>query len=208
MARQAGRLRERFSPGVRRGAVAGKGSLTMLFSSFQSNRSAPAEADRRHPDGMLERAEAAEPIAPDAALERGHAQPSAGPIEVDHLKIAGIRFDFILATDVVEIIRSWRGRGQRRYVVLTNPHSVMTCRRDARMAAATEHADLRLPDGVGVVLASKILGYGRRHRVTGPNLMLQVCDAGRKYGLRHFFYGGSEGVVEKLAQRLHAKFPG
>ena len=44
----------------------------------------------------------------------------------------------------------------------------MTARRNEQMREAVWSADLCLPDGVGIVLAAQLLGYGRRHRVTGP----------------------------------------
>jgi N-acetylglucosaminyldiphosphoundecaprenol N-acetyl-beta-D-mannosaminyltransferase len=127
-----------------------------------------------------------------------------------HLRgnIAGIAFDFVAATEVARIIDSWRRAGVRNYISITNAHSVMVCRRDAEMRRATTHAALTLPDSIGIVLAAMILGYGRYQRTTGPDLMLKVCDQGRDYGLRHFFYGGDTGVAERLAQRLSARFPG
>src|SRR5580692_4327888 len=109
--------------------------------------------------------------------------------------ICGVDFDFVTQSEISTIIDGWRDASRRGYVVLTNPHSVMLCRRNSKMHESTAIANLVLPDGVGIVLAAKILGYGRRHRVTGPALMLEVCDSGREFGLRHFFYGGAEGVA-------------
>jgi len=122
--------------------------------------------------------------------------------------IAGVQFDFVTQSHVLESILQWRAARQQRYIVLANPHSVMTCRRNPRMHDAAKRAGLCLPDGVGVVLAAKLLGHGRRHRVTGPALLLQVCDQGRAHGLRHFFVGGGEGVAGKLRDRLLELYPG
>ena len=122
--------------------------------------------------------------------------------------VAGVPFDFVLMAQVIDAVEQWRRRGNRSYIVLTNPHSVMLCRRDEQMRRATLSAGLTLPDGVGVVLAAELLGYGRQHRVTGPALMLDLCERGRERGLRHFFYGGSEGVADELARRMTRDFPG
>jgi N-acetylglucosaminyldiphosphoundecaprenol N-acetyl-beta-D-mannosaminyltransferase len=122
--------------------------------------------------------------------------------------VAGVELDFVLMGHVIDAVEQWRQSGQSNYIVLTNPHSVMLCRRDAEMRAATQSAALTLPDGVGVIVAAEILGYGRRHRVTGPALMLDLCDRGRERNLRHFFYGGAPGVAEELARRLSEIFPG
>lgn len=57
-------------------------------------------------------------------------------------------------------------------------------------------------------LAARLLGYPHHGRVTGPTLMLKLCDWGREPRFRHFFYGGASGVAETLAERLTAQFPG
>lgn len=142
---------------------------------------------------------------------------SSGPVDaVIHRRsppanqgaVAGFRFDFLTQTDVLGSILRWRRGGHKRYIVLANPHSVMTAHRNQPMRAAVRSAGLCLPDGVGIVLAAKLLGYGRRHRVTGPSLLLQVCDAGREHGVRHFFLGGAEGVAERLRDHLLNLYPG
>ncbi len=122
--------------------------------------------------------------------------------------VGGVTFDFVLMTQVIDRIEQWRRRGRQDYIVLTNPHSVMLCRRDDRMRRATRAAGLTLPDGVGVILAAELLGFGRQHRVTGPALMLEICDRGRALGYRHYFYGGQAGVADELARRLAALYPG
>ena len=126
----------------------------------------------------------------------------------DRLSVAGINFDFIPQGHILDILQNWRITGKRTYLAVTNPHSVMLCRRDPDMRHATAHATLTLPDGVGIILAAKLLGYGRRHRCTGPALMLEICDRGRELNFRHFFLGGAQGIPEKLAHRLQSRFPG
>jgi N-acetylglucosaminyldiphosphoundecaprenol N-acetyl-beta-D-mannosaminyltransferase len=45
-------------------------------------------------------------------------------------------------------------------------------------------------------------------RVYGPDLMLELFEATRDGGVRHFFYGGAPGVAEELKSRLEARFSG
>ena len=126
----------------------------------------------------------------------------------DKNTIEGVRFDLVDYDAVLRKIQEWRQVGERTYVCITNPHCVLLCHRDPAMAEATAGAGLTLPDGVGIVLAARILGYGRSARVTGPALMLRMCDQGREHDLRHYFYGGGEGVANRMSQRLAAAYPG
>jgi N-acetylglucosaminyldiphosphoundecaprenol N-acetyl-beta-D-mannosaminyltransferase len=131
-----------------------------------------------------------------------------GPTVWERRDILGVKFDLIDYDTVLAAIQQWRQAGERRYATLTNPHSVMLCQRDPAMRRATEGAGLTLPDGVGIVLAAKLLRYPQCGRVAGPTLLLRLCDWGRQHGYRHYFYGGGQGVAESLASRLRDEFPG
>jgi N-acetylglucosaminyldiphosphoundecaprenol N-acetyl-beta-D-mannosaminyltransferase len=132
----------------------------------------------------------------------------ADVLSYDAIDVDGIRFDFLNPHQVMQAVERWRHRGESHYIAITNPHSVMTCHRDEGMRDATHGASLVLPDGVGVTLAARCMGHGKRKRLTGPDLMLKMCDFGRVYGHRHYFYGGAEGVADQLAERLLQRFPG
>ncbi|MBN1346451.1 MAG: WecB/TagA/CpsF family glycosyltransferase [Phycisphaerae bacterium] len=122
--------------------------------------------------------------------------------------VLGVEFDFIDDEAALASIRRWLREGTPRYVTHTNPYSVGLCHRDADMRRATSLAGLTLPDGVGIIWAANQLGHPHRGRVAGPSFMLKVCDRGREHGYRHFFYGGGEGVADRLAERLCQRFPG
>ena len=96
--------------------------------------------------------------------------------------ILGVKFDLVDYQDALGIIHGLREMRQKSFVTITNPHSVMLCHRDAQMRDATAGAGLTLPDGVGVTLAASLLGYKHCGRVTGPTLMLELCNWGRQYG--------------------------
>jgi len=124
--------------------------------------------------------------------------------------ILGIGCNLTNYEKVMETIEAWRsGRSRKsRYVVAINPHSVMMGKRNRNVRRAMAGAALSLPDGIGMVWAANILGYSHRGRVTGPTLLLNLCDSGRDYGFRHYFYGGAEGVADEMASRLCKEFPG
>jgi len=122
--------------------------------------------------------------------------------------ILGTYFSLVAYRDVLVTILRWRDAKERRYVTLTPPHSVLMCRRDSELHDATEAASLTLPDGVGIILAATLLRYPHCGRVSGPTLMLKLCDWGREAGLKHYFYGGAPGVADALAERLQHNYPG
>lgn len=124
------------------------------------------------------------------------------------MKICGVDFDLVDRRHVLQAVCDWRDGGKRGYATFVNPYSVMLCKRDQEMGAAVQGGDLTLPDGVGIVVSANLLSYPNSGRLSGPEMMLFLCDEGRRLGLSHYFYGGAEGVAERLAEQLSAKFPG
>lgn len=123
-------------------------------------------------------------------------------------QVLSTSFNFISYADAFETIEEWRQAARREYVAFTPPYSVMLSMQDSLLADANRGASLVLPDGVGIILAAKILGYTNSGRVSGPTLMLKACDWGRQRGYRHYLYGGAPGTADTLRERLSAKYPG
>jgi N-acetylglucosaminyldiphosphoundecaprenol N-acetyl-beta-D-mannosaminyltransferase len=98
-------------------------------------------------------------------------------------------------------------RGQARFYTARDVHGVMLAQRDPELMAAHRHATLNLPDGMPLVALGRLKGY-KMGRVAGPDFVLAVCSQGVDHGLRHFFYGGRQGVAEQMAANLSAKVPG
>lgn len=122
--------------------------------------------------------------------------------------ILQVPFDLVDYRAVMNMIGQWKRHAECHYITLTPPYSVLMCYRDLELREATTRADLTLPDGVGIILAAGLLRYPHSGRVSGPILMLRLCDWGRSEGLRHFFYGGLPGVADLLADKLSEQFPG
>ena len=80
--------------------------------------------------------------------------------------------------------------------------------RDSRFAEAMRDADLAVPDGVSVVMASRVLDVPIPERVTGGDLMERMCAEAAHYGFRVFFLGGLPGAAVMAAHNLRTRYPG
>ena len=109
----------------------------------------------------------------------------------------------------IEQILSWIEAGQMgKYFVCTNPNALEVARKDGVFSCAIKEADLVVPDGVGVVIASKILGRGIRERVTGHDIFWHLCLAlNRKKGIRCFFLGATDETLLKIFEKMKMDFP-
>jgi N-acetylglucosaminyldiphosphoundecaprenol N-acetyl-beta-D-mannosaminyltransferase len=93
-------------------------------------------------------------------------------------------------------------------IVGPNAHLVTLADRDERFAEAMQAADLSVPDGISVVMASRLLGAPIPERVPGGDLMERMCAEAAHYGFRVFFLGGMPGAAIMAAHNLRLRYPG
>jgi len=121
-------------------------------------------------------------------------------------QVLGVRVHAVQMSDAVKRLRSWIDDPQRitRYVAVAAMHTIAASRQNDHFRLVLNTADLVVPDGMPLVWLGRIQGFALRHRVCGAELMDDFCRAsGTAY--RHFFFGGTPGVAERLAQALHEK---
>ena len=95
-----------------------------------------------------------------------------------------------------------------RWLACLNPHSYVVALDDPPFAQALHAADWLIPDGAGIVLASKLLGGQIRERVTGSDIFREVqIELNRAGGYRVFFLGSTEATLAAIRQRLAHDYP-
>ena len=127
---------------------------------------------------------------------------------IPRYNVLGVGVSALSLTQARDAILAARGGLRTGYVCVTGVHGVSEAQRDPLMRAALNAAWLDVPDGMPLVWLGHAQGLPEVTRVYGPDLMLAVCDAGRAFGLTHYFYGGAPGVAAALRDKLSARFPG
>lgn len=89
-----------------------------------------------------------------------------------------------------------------------NPELAVRAQRDPAVAEALLAADLRYPDGVGVVWAAARRGAVGLDRVPGIELAERVLEKAAGEGHTVYLLGAALGVAEQAAERLQACMPG
>ena len=129
----------------------------------------------------------------------------AAPVPID---VLGVRVNAATMEGVVRLIESWIAQQLPRYVCVSGMHGVMESQRDERLRRIHNSAGLVTTDGMSLVWLCKLKGNQPVERVYGPDLMLELCGRSAHRGYRHFFYGASPEVLERLVGRLQTRFPG
>jgi N-acetylglucosaminyldiphosphoundecaprenol N-acetyl-beta-D-mannosaminyltransferase len=126
---------------------------------------------------------------------------------IPRVDILGVGISAIDMTMAVEEIARWIKDGDRHYVCVTGVHGVMESRRDPELLRIHNESGLTTPDGMPMVWAGRRAGARNMTRVYGPDLMLALAERAAANGWRSFFYGGKDGVADRLVDRLQNRHP-
>jgi N-acetylglucosaminyldiphosphoundecaprenol N-acetyl-beta-D-mannosaminyltransferase len=112
-------------------------------------------------------------------------------------------------SDCIYRIVHWIENGLRgRYFICANPHSIEVAKTDHEFDRAIKNADLIVPDGIGLIFASKILGGAIHERVTGSDIFEGVnSELNKKKGHSVFFFGSTQDNLEKMRYKMESDFP-
>jgi len=102
------------------------------------------------------------------------------------------------------------------YIASGTPHLIITADASGIVQAQSDQyfqelfrtADLITPDSAGVLWAAKRFGTPLTERVSGVDIVQEVCRASADKGYRIYFLGAAPGVAELAAEKLRLKFPG
>lgn len=115
---------------------------------------------------------------------------------------------------VADVIASIKGSpdknsvGNGRWLACLNPHSYAVALGDMQFSKALQSADWLIPDGAGIVLASRVLGGAVRHRVTGSDIFFGVLsELDRECSGSVFFLGSTEERLAEIRKRMAVNYP-
>jgi len=107
--------------------------------------------------------------------------------------------------DVCEHIASGRGV---KFLSCLNPHSYAIAKNNEVFRAALQGSSWLVADGIGIVLASVLLGGRVRERTTGFDVFSGVSESlNQGPGARVFFLGSTQETLDKIAERYARDYP-
>ena len=122
----------------------------------------------------------------------------------DTVSVLGIKVDRVTMADAER--RAWEMTQQGGAVYTPNPEIIMAAYRDADYGTVLNRADMVVPDGIGVVWASKILKKPVPERVAGFDLVCNILKRAAEEGKSVYIFGGKEGVAKQAAENIKSDF--
>ncbi len=129
-------------------------------------------------------------------------------LQPEEVYILGLKIHNVSTGQALEMLRYHAHQGRRFFICTPNVHFVMLAQRDSRFRLVVNNADLCIPDGMGVVYASRLLKTPLRGNVAGRLFVPRCCELARDEGLSTYFLGARPGVAERAATVLRRAYPG
>jgi N-acetylglucosaminyldiphosphoundecaprenol N-acetyl-beta-D-mannosaminyltransferase len=110
--------------------------------------------------------------------------------------------------EAIQWVKNFLDKGNRPHAIIaSNPEKNFSVPKDAVLYDTFKNADLLLPDGIGVVLAARILYNADLERVPGSEFIFDLCDIAIKESCKVFIFGAKEDVNKKAVEELKDRYP-
>ncbi len=122
-------------------------------------------------------------------------------------QILDVPFDAVNMAEAVAIVKGFLQDGKQHYICTPNPEIVMEAQQDKELMRILREADLVVPDGIGVVWASRYSEIRLTERVAGYDLTQNIFQAIAGSAESVYFFGGAPGVASTAARQMKKKYP-
>ena len=122
-------------------------------------------------------------------------------------ELLGLRVNTYSKTDILDNIGKYISSPTGFFHIISlNPENLVISSSDAEFKEIVKTAQIKITDGFGVVIASKILGVKVGDRVTGVGLMEDLLDMAGKDSLAVMLIGAKHNLAVQLAECYNEKY--
>jgi len=129
--------------------------------------------------------------------------------------VLGVRVDRLSqqqALDIIDqLITSRRASGNTlpcQQIVTVNTEFVMAAQKNLRFRQTINRATLAVADGIGIVWATRFIGFPTPERITGTDTLVALAKRCAEKGYRLYLLGAAPGIAEQAGVYLQALAPG
>ena len=109
---------------------------------------------------------------------------------------------------LADIFKAIEQKQPGKWLACLNPHSYVVATHNANFHKALNAADWLVPDGAGILLASRILNGNIQQRITGPDVFTGLHDQLQECGgYSVFFLGSTEQTLGAICERMSNDWP-
>ena len=107
-----------------------------------------------------------------------------------------------------KIIHNNLTKDKKMFIVTANPETMMKSETDTELNKLLNDKDtILVPDGIGVVKASKMIGYDVKERIAGIDIANTLLDYGNELKKSIYLFGSKQEVIDSMKEVLKEKYP-
>lgn len=126
---------------------------------------------------------------------------------MDSIRIFGIKILNTTLDEITNVIEDIL-KGDTLHTIYTpNTEIVMVAKEDMKLKELINEGDIIIPDGIGLIYASKLKKKPLKERVTGFDTSMKLLDIANKNSYSIYLLGGKEGVAKIAAENIKISYP-
>ncbi len=126
---------------------------------------------------------------------------------MEKVKIRDVFIDNVTLEEAVEKTIELSKTMSANIVITPNAEIAQQCHENEKLKEVVNNAQLVIPDGIGVVIASKIIGKPLKQKVAGYEVAKNLFPCLEKENLSVFFFGSKPGVAQTAADNVLKDYP-
>ena len=121
--------------------------------------------------------------------------------------ILGVDFEHITHQDMLNLLVNKIKKQKKTFVVTANPEIVMYANKDEEYLRILQSADHVVPDGSGIILASKLIQEPLPERVAGFDLTKDLLMIANDQQFKVYFLGAKEQTLKDMIYNVKKTYP-
>lgn len=126
---------------------------------------------------------------------------------MDKISIMGVRIDNKSMDEVVKIVEDKLFKKEKYIIYTPNTEIIMICQKDKEFLNYMNKSDINIPDGIGLIYASKIKNHPLKEKVAGFDLSMKLLELANKNRLKLYAVGGKPGVAKEALKKVQEDYP-
>jgi N-acetylglucosaminyldiphosphoundecaprenol N-acetyl-beta-D-mannosaminyltransferase len=146
------------------------------------------------------------------SLELEKIPPQSPPAPAYVLGVRVDRVSQLRALDIIDHLIALRQASGNtlpcQQIVTVNTEFVMAAQKNSEFRQTINTATLAVADGIGVVWATRFVGFPTPERITGTDTLVALAKRCAEKGYRLYLLGAAPGIAEQAGERLQSLAPG
>jgi N-acetylglucosaminyldiphosphoundecaprenol N-acetyl-beta-D-mannosaminyltransferase len=122
-------------------------------------------------------------------------------------EVLGYHFVDNTMDELVSEVHSRIAVSEKTFIVTANPEIITYAQSNPFYDEVIKNSDYITPDGIGIVIASKMLGRPLQERLAGFDLMLRLLELSDKEHYRVYLLGTKPNFIDLSASNIKKTFP-